>query len=301
MTKLSIKSSFKELGSLKKWDLYAEKIIYSNKLKKTSSNQYFGGLNLDLVAVTFLGRLNTPILELFPKLKVDLKSENLTFDSFIDEHITNYYGTTFDLIARYVKNYKILFTNSYGERPSFIPIVKTFEEIDKIVPNEVKLKFKWYNPYNVSSNSFDKVSMLDKILDLELESIKSEAENSFRAYLGLKPKTPKWISEQELFDKIKLNFKHLTVISQASPYWLGRQRFDIFIPELNAAIEYNGLQHYKAVGLFGGEEGLIKTQLRDMDKRKKCIENGCHLLEVIEGYSINEVFSWIYQLENKLN
>jgi hypothetical protein len=297
MPKYSIKNSYYELGSFKLYELYAEKVILNNSLKKNSPNAYFGHLYADLVAVTFLGRLNIPLLELFPSLRLDLQSDDLTFDHFIDTHIKEYYGATWNLIARYIKNYTIKHTSHpYGGRPNFRPVVHPFNEVEKITPKFVRHKYKWFKPYGYATDHFDKLVLVEKVLKLELESIKSEAENSFRSYLGLKPKASKWLSEQKLFDQIKLNYKDLLVVSQASPDWLGRQRFDIYIPELNVAIEYNGLQHYEAVGLFGGEEGLIQTQLRDALKREKCKENNCELLEVSQNYSIKEVFSFINKL-----
>jgi hypothetical protein len=72
----------------------------------------------------------------------------------------------------------------------------------------------------------------------------------------------------------------LTLISQYSPIWLGRQRFDIFIKELNLAIEYNGRQHYESIDFYGGEEGFQSTLKRDNEKRKKCRDNNCPLIEV---------------------
>ena len=61
-------------------------------------------------------------------------------------------------------------------------------------------------------------------------------------------------------------FPQFTVQREASPSWLNRQRFDIYISELNLAIEYQGKQHYMAIDLFGGEEGLEKTKQRDKEK-----------------------------------
>lgn len=49
-----------------------------------------------------------------------------------------------------------------------------------------------------------------------------------------------------------------------SPY---RYRFDFFLPELNIFIEFNGLQHYKPVNIFGGEEAFHKTKQRDGIKK----------------------------------
>lgn len=299
MSEYSIKSSYYELGAYKMYDLYAQKVM--NGRKKDPENTYYGDLYSDLVAVTFLGKLNTPLLDLFPSLRIDIKSENLTFDTFINEHVNEYYGSSWKLIERYINDYKIKHTkHPYFGRPTFRPIVKPFDEIDKIIPDDVKHKYKWYNnQYCYSTHHVEKLMYVEKVLKLELKTIKDEAENTFRANLGLKPKAPKWISEQALFDKIKLKYNNLIIVSQASPSWLGRQRFDIFIPELNAAIEYNGSQHYVAVGLFGGEEGLIQTQLRDEEKRRKCNENNCKLLEVDENYSIDEVFNWIDRLIGK--
>lgn len=295
MSEYSTKSSFYELGAHRKYNIYASKVLIERK--NDLKNIYYGDLYSDLVAVTFLGKLNTPLLDLFPFLRVDLKSEDLTFDNFINEHVNEYYGSTWKLVERYVKDYRIKHTSHpYFGRPSFRPVVKPFEEIEKITPSTIKHKYKWYKPYTYTTHHIDKLAFVEKVLKLELTSISDEAENTFRAYLGLKPKAPKWISEQELFDKIKLNYKKLVIVSQASPEWLGRQRFDIFIPELNVAIEYNGLQHYEAVGLFGGEEGLRQTQFRDEEKRRKCKENNCKLLEVNQSYSITEVFNWIDNL-----
>ena len=62
MSEYSIKSSYYELGAYKMYDLYAQKVI--NERKKDPENTYYGDLYSDLVAVTFLGKLNTPILDL---------------------------------------------------------------------------------------------------------------------------------------------------------------------------------------------------------------------------------------------
>lgn len=57
------------------------------------------------------------------------------------------------------------------------------------------------------------------------------------------------------------------------------QSLDMFIPELSMGIEYQGLQHYESVDVFGGVEGLQNTRRRDEIKRKKCKEKGVRLIE----------------------
>lgn len=87
-------------------------------------------------------------------------------------------------------------------------------------------------------------------------------------------------NERAIFAALKKDFDVGEVVTQFSPNWLGRQRFDIYIKSLNVAIEYNGKQHYEAISFFGGVEGFQKTLNRDELKRKKCKENGCNLIEI---------------------
>ena len=55
-------------------------------------------------------------------------------------------------------------------------------------------------------------------------------------------------------------------------------RFDIFIPDKNIAIEYQGIQHYSSVDFFGGEESLIEQQKKDLMKQEYCQKNSIKLI-----------------------
>lgn len=57
-------------------------------------------------------------------------------------------------------------------------------------------------------------------------------------------------------------------------------RFDFFCKDYNLAIEYNGIQHYKPVVFFGGEEELLKTKERDERKRKYCENHNIKLITI---------------------
>ncbi|WP_157063856.1 hypothetical protein [Phaeobacter sp. 11ANDIMAR09] len=86
-----------------------------------------------------------------------------------------------------------------------------------------------------------------------------------------------WISELALLDLFRAiwpNAKH-----QWRPWFLGRQSIDIYIPEINLAVEYQGQQHYEPVALFGGEEGFKNAQIRDERKRLLLEANSVRLLE----------------------
>ena len=50
------------------------------------------------------------------------------------------------------------------------------------------------------------------------------------------------------------------------------------IPSLSVGIEYQGLQHYEPVAIFGGEDKFIETLERDERKRRLCKENGVKLI-----------------------
>lgn len=105
-----------------------------------------------------------------------------------------------------------------------------------------------------------------------------DAENKIRELKGVAKIGEKWINETLLFNYINVLFPRYFVEREASPVWLGNQRLDIFIPELNLAVEYQGQQHFKAVELFGGKEGLVKTKERDKDKLLKCKKNDIDLV-----------------------
>jgi hypothetical protein len=64
--------------------------------------------------------------------------------------------------------------------------------------------------------------------------------------------------------------------------------FDFYLVDSNICIEFNGIQHYKPVNYFGGEEGFIKTQKRDKIKEKYCIDNNIELLVIKYNEDITE-------------
>ena len=56
--------------------------------------------------------------------------------------------------------------------------------------------------------------------------------------------------------------------------------FDYYIPSMNLCIEYQGIQHYKPIELFGGEKQLRQQQINDNFKREFCKNNNIKLLEI---------------------
>lgn len=128
-----------------------------------------------------------------------------------------------------------------------------------------------------------------------------EGENLVRKFVGVPPVGEGWISQQEVFVTLQKAFAPLKVLAEASPPFLGGLRYDIYIPELHLAVEYQGIQHFKPVERFGGEKGLRAIKERDMQKAKLSALNGikieyiryddniqkrCH--EIIEKYKPKE-------------
>jgi very-short-patch-repair endonuclease len=76
-------------------------------------------------------------------------------------------------------------------------------------------------------------------------------------------------------------------------------RCDFYLPDYNTVIEYNGLQHYEPISIFGGIEALIQTQNRDVIKYNYLEANNINL--VIIRYDNNNVSEYlINQLGNIL-
>ncbi len=94
---------------------------------------------------------------------------------------------------------------------------------------------------------------------------------------------PKWKHELSLFNAVRKRYPD--TLYQYRPDWLGLQSLDIFIPSLNTGIEYQGIQHYRPIGFFGGEEALIARWELDQQKKKLCEANHVRLIE------------WPYDLE----
>ena len=90
----------------------------------------------------------------------------------------------------------------------------------------------------------------------------------------------KWINENKVFLFTKDLMTEQRILREASPTWLGKQRLDVYLPELRLAIEYQGKQHTDSVEFFGGQDAYEKNLERDARKARLCKENGVSLIYV---------------------
>lgn len=79
----------------------------------------------------------------------------------------------------------------------------------------------------------------------------------------------------KILDSLKIDY-----IFQAELKFLGKLKYDFYLPDLNIAIEYNGKQHYEPVEYFGGEKSFIKQQERDKRKSRLSKENDIELIVI---------------------
>jgi hypothetical protein len=131
--------------------------------------------------------------------------------------------------------------------------------------------------------------VVEKAVLNQLRLILKKSEDLYREEIGMPKIGEGWISETELFYKIKDVFANHEVLHHGNPEWLGRQHLDIYFPILNIGIEYQGLQHYEPVEYFGGKEAFERNLERDEKKRMLCKSNSCALIYVNEKYDFESV------------
>lgn len=86
--------------------------------------------------------------------------------------------------------------------------------------------------------------------------------------------------ESKLENEIKnlLNENNIDFIEQKRFDWLEKQSLDFYLPKYKIAIECQGIQHFKSIDFFGGEESFQKQIDRDNKKRDLCFGNNIKLL-----------------------
>lgn len=91
------------------------------------------------------------------------------------------------------------------------------------------------------------------------------------------------LSEIKLLKIIKESYPNYEIIQQYQPEWLGKQKIDLYVKDLNIAIEYQGEQHFKPIEYFGGDKSFQKTLNLDENKRVLCEKNGV----ILKYFSFN--------------
>jgi very-short-patch-repair endonuclease len=61
-------------------------------------------------------------------------------------------------------------------------------------------------------------------------------------------------------------------------FYIGKLAFDFYLPDYKTCIEFNGIQHYYPIDIFGGDEALKINKIRDKVKIDFCLKNGLKLI-----------------------
>lgn len=128
---------------------------------------------------------------------------------------------------------------------------------------------------------------LSKVRKREKKNLREELDLIYEDLLITQNLPKRWKGEFELFKLIKKHYEDARF--QYSPDWLSPQRYVIFIPSLNIAIEYQGIQHFQPVDFFGGEEGYQHRLALDEKKLIKSKNNGVKVIEWLYTESMSKM------------
>jgi hypothetical protein len=106
-------------------------------------------------------------------------------------------------------------------------------------------------------------------------------QDEARVEFGYRKVGDRFIAETQLASLIReILGPDTTLERHHRPPWLEGLELDIWLPTLAIGIEYQGLQHYKAVSAWGGERALRDLQARDARKSELCSKHGVALIEI---------------------
>ncbi len=104
-------------------------------------------------------------------------------------------------------------------------------------------------------------------------------ENELRVKFGYYKIGEKWTTETLLYNMLSEIFTDDEVIFHYRGKELEGLELDIWIPKFKLGIEYQGIQHFKAVEHWGGEKTLKKQKLKDKKKKEICKSLNYKLIE----------------------
>ena len=100
-----------------------------------------------------------------------------------------------------------------------------------------------------------------------------------------------------------LDSNHIKYIYEYKEHTTNNKSVDFYLLEYKTAIECQGIQHFKPISFFGGEDNFNRTVKRDIEKFNELIENGDKVLYVTskryKDYISNTIYNGrIYFIED---
>ena len=279
---------------------------YENNLRKrlNHSNNTSSYLEIDLANFYFLRSVFIEnclinVNQISPRDLIDKIKTNIKYYHWWDE--LNFK----DLALKVINNYFLKSTRELiGEQPLLKFFYYRFKTKEDLI-NQLLINFspsdyaiEQMNAFNSRGNViFDYRWLFGNELTNSIRIFENECRFEFdEKIIG------SFFNENLLFREVKKKFSNqFTIISQGSPEWLKPQRFDIFIPEINLAIEYQGEQHFYPVDFGGKGKKYAQKQFqenlkRDIIKKEKALKNNCTIFFVNPKYNLNDIFLNIEKL-----
>lgn len=173
---------------------------------------------------------------------------------------------------------------------------KTYNIISEVCPQEILDLIK-YDPVKTWER-YQELKLIDRIeaerlikeLQRQNRKIWNIIENEVRIKFGHKKIGESWTSETILYYIIKSIFPDKTIIRHFRLDFLKGLELDIFIEEFKLGIEYQGMQHFKPVDYWGGEEAFLKLKERDKRKKEICKSLGIKIIYFKYNQSLSPEF-----------
>ena len=92
-----------------------------------------------------------------------------------------------------------------------------------------------------------------------------------------------WSSKGEDYIKEYLENLKIKYIRQHSfddCRYINKLNFDFYLPDFNTCIEFDGIQHFKPIDVFGGDEEFRLCLKRDKCKNEWCLKNNINLIRI---------------------
>jgi len=109
-------------------------------------------------------------------------------------------------------------------------------------------------------------------------TVEIEVEEHVRRHFGFPTRGNTGNHETILYLIVKSIYSDEEVVRHARPEFLAGLTLDIYIPRLNIALEYQGLQHFKPLRHLGGEKQFKELIKRDRRKKRLCEAAGVRLV-----------------------
>lgn len=140
------------------------------------------------------------------------------------------------------------------------------------------------------------------ILIAKRKEFGKQAENTYRDKYRVPRIGEGWVSETQLFNTVRALLAGYEVIHNGSPEWLKPQHFDVWVPGLSLALEYQGGQHFEAIEFFGGPEAFEKRKALDRRKASLAKSHGVKLIYVkdeddISGPALKTILKRAFRLD----